>query len=226
MGNLVSSTKKQHAISEADRSMLALKAQRKRLADQQRLLEARIDRHAEVARALVRENKRDRALFVLKKKRLVEKQGEALAGMLMNVEALVSSVETQQQQNRVYHALKEGNEALKQLQQAVTVDDVQRMMEDSALAKAQYEEMAGLLGQSLSDVDAEEVEAELQALEDQADLQEEQRLPSAPTVLHQKQLQETDSLPSVPQRPPRQQDMEEEQVEEPVRARAAPMLAA
>ncbi|KAF5830031.1 Snf7-domain-containing protein [Dunaliella salina] len=225
MGNLISSSsKKQQSVSEADRSMLALKAQRKRLVDQQRLLEARVDRHAEVARALVRENKKDRALLVLKKKRLVEKQGETLAGMVMNVEALVSSVETQQQQNKVFHALKQGNEALKQLQQAVTVDDVQRMMEDAAQAKAQYEEMSEVLGQSLSDVDTEQVEAELQVLEDQSLQQEAESLPSVPATRHQQQ--EVGTLPSVPTTAPqrqREQEVEEEAEEAPARA---PMLAA
>eukprot|EP00983_Pelagomonas_calceolata_P004099 132646-Pelagomonas_calceolata.AAC.2 len=224
MGNLMSGSKKQ-SVSEADRSMLALKAQRKRLVDQQRLLEARIDRHAEVARALVRENKRDRALLVLKKKRLVEKQGETLAGLVLNVEALVSSVETQQQQNKVFHALKQGNETLKQLQQAVTVDDVQRMMEDAAQAKAQYEEMSEVLGQSLSDVDTEQVEAELQALEDQALQQEAESLPSVPATKHQQQ-QGVDTLPRVPtaaSQRQREQEAEGEAEEAPARA---PMLAA
>lgn len=39
----------------------------------------------------------------------------------------------------------------------VTVEDVQRLMEEAGEAKAQQDEVAGLLGQSLTDVDTSEV---------------------------------------------------------------------
>ena len=230
----LSSSKRKSAISGADRNMLALKTQRKKLVDQQRLLEARIDRHTEVARALVREKKGDKALFVLRKKRLVEKQNQTLSGLLINVESLVSSVETQQQQNKVFYALQEGNAALKAMQQAVSVDDVQRVLEDAADAKAQYEEMSGLLGQSLSDVDTEQVEAELQALEDQAAAQEAERLPSVPVSKPQQQQEQqqqaevkggADTLPSVPTTPaPQQREQMANEEKEELHARE-PMLA-
>lgn len=52
-------------------------------------LEARIDRHQEVARELLREGRRDRALLALKKKKLTENQLTALSTHIINVEGMV-----------------------------------------------------------------------------------------------------------------------------------------
>jgi charged multivesicular body protein 6 len=55
-------------------------------------LEARIDRHQEVARALLKEGRKDRALMALKKKKLTENQLSQLSAHILNVEGLVSCV--------------------------------------------------------------------------------------------------------------------------------------
>lgn len=52
-------------------------------------LETRIDRHQEVARELLREGKRDRALVAIKKKKMTEKQLEHLSAHVLNVEGMV-----------------------------------------------------------------------------------------------------------------------------------------
>jgi hypothetical protein len=108
------------------------------------------------------------------------------------------------------------------------------VLEDAADAKAQYEEMSGLLGQSLSDVDTEQVEAELQALEDQAAAQEAERLPSVPVSKPQQQQEQqqqaevkggADTLPSVPTTPaPQQREQMANEEKEELHARE-PMLA-
>lgn len=89
------------------------------------------------------EKKKDRALLVLKKKKLTEHQLEQLGGLLINVEAMVgrpvllfacwvaahaytqlclaqlSNVEISKQQNKLFSVLQQGNDALKQLQAEV-----------------------------------------------------------------------------------------------------------
>jgi len=187
MGNLLSTkhtskTSKGPAITDVDQAILSLKAQRKKLGDQQKLLETRIERHAEVARLLVVEKKKDRALLVLKKKKLVEKQHEQLAGLLLNLEEMISNVEMSSQQNKLFNVLKQGNDALKQLQKEVTVEDVQRLMEDTADAKAYQDEVAHALAGSLTDVDEAAVEEELGALEGLVLAQEVEEMPKVPAT--------------------------------------------
>jgi charged multivesicular body protein 6 len=51
-----------------------------------------IERETEVARGLLAQNKRDRALLALKKKRLQENRLDQLDAYLLNVEEMVSTV--------------------------------------------------------------------------------------------------------------------------------------
>ena len=48
----------------------------------------------------------------------------------------LSNIETSKQQARLLEVLQQGNDALKQLQKLVSVDDVKQLMADTAEAKA------------------------------------------------------------------------------------------
>ncbi|EFJ49034.1 hypothetical protein VOLCADRAFT_45980, partial [Volvox carteri f. nagariensis] len=137
-------------ITEVDRAILSLKTQRKKLEDQEKLLNVRLVRHAEVASQLAREGRRDRALLVLRKKKLNEKQLSQLHGLILNVEEMLSNIETSKKQSVVFAALQSGTEALKQLQAQVKLEDVQRLLEDTAEARQYQEELQTLLGQQLT----------------------------------------------------------------------------
>jgi hypothetical protein len=52
-------------------------------------LEARITRHAEVARTLVKDKQHSKALVVLKKKKMSERQLEELSALQLNMETMV-----------------------------------------------------------------------------------------------------------------------------------------
>ncbi|GFH07620.1 uncharacterized protein HaLaN_02450, partial [Haematococcus lacustris] len=182
MGNLSSkSRKKKQAVDNVDMAMLSLKTQRKKLADQQKLLELRIQRHTEVARELVAEHKKDRALLVLKKKKLTEKQLQELGNLQFSIETMISDVEMSKHQNKLHDVLLQGNNALKQLQQEVTVDDVRKLMDDTAEAKALQDEMSDLLSNSLTGDETVAVDAELAALEAEAMAAEVAAMPRVPS---------------------------------------------
>ncbi|KAG2443408.1 hypothetical protein HXX76_001766 [Chlamydomonas incerta] len=167
-------------ITEADRAVLSLKTQRKKLEDQEKLINARLERHGEVARQLAAEGRRDRALLALRKKKLSEKQLAGLHTLIMNVEEMLSNIETTKKQTVVFGALQQSNDALKQLQAQVKLEDVQRLLDDTAEAKAYQEELSQLLGQQLTDVEDAEVEAELAALEEVVVDEDKLAMPSAP----------------------------------------------
>ncbi|KAG2443282.1 hypothetical protein HYH02_009352 [Chlamydomonas schloesseri] len=167
-------------ITDADRAVLSLKTQRKKLEDQEKLINARLERHAEVARQLAAEGRRDRALLALRKKKLSEKQLAGLHSLIMNVEEMLSNIETTKKQTAVFGALQQSNDALKQLQAQVKLEDVQRLLDDTAEAKAYQEELSALLGQSLTDVEDAEVEAELAELEEVVVDEDKLAMPTAP----------------------------------------------
>lgn len=162
-----------------------MKASRRKLEDQAKLVEVRIDHNQKVARELITQQKKDRALLALKKKKINEHQLKQIQAWLLNVEDMLSNVESTKQQNKVLAVLKQGNDVLKDIQKEFTVEDVQKLMDDTAEAKALQDELSEILGQSLTDADEDEVLAELDALEAAvlpADAEEVQKLPSAPTT--------------------------------------------
>ncbi|KXZ47711.1 hypothetical protein GPECTOR_33g593 [Gonium pectorale] len=185
MGNFTSKYSKKSKgpdITEVDRAILSLKTQRKKLEDQEKLINVRLERHAEVARQLAAEGRRDRALLALRKKKLSEKQLAQLHGLILNVEEMLSNIEITKKQTTVFSALQQSNDALKQLQAQVKLEDVQRLLDDTAEAKQYQEELAALLGQQLTATDDEEVEAELAALEEVVQDEEKLAMPVAPTT--------------------------------------------
>ena len=55
----------------------------------------------------------------------------------------LDNIEAAQRQNKLFAALKQGNEAMKQLQKEVTLEDVESLMSDSAESK-EYQVRCGL----------------------------------------------------------------------------------
>ncbi|KAG1670763.1 hypothetical protein FOA52_013990 [Chlamydomonas sp. UWO 241] len=201
MGNFTSSSKasskakasKQSGITDLDKTILSLKTQRNKLNEQMKLLDKRADQQQQVARELLKEGRKDRALLALKKKKLTLMQQTALSAHLLNLEGMLSNIETSKQQASLFKVLQDGNEQLKAMQKLVSVADVERLMEDTAEAQAYQDELNRALGQELSGVDIGAVEAEMEALEAEEAAAAAAAMPSAPT----KRPVEVE-LPSVP----------------------------
>lgn len=80
-------------ITEVDKAVLSLKAQRRRLEDHRKQVLNQIDREQAIARQLVVSGHRDRALLALKKRRIQETSLEKLDVWLINVESTVRCLE-------------------------------------------------------------------------------------------------------------------------------------
>ncbi|GLC43035.1 hypothetical protein PLESTM_001415600 [Pleodorina starrii] len=185
MGNFYSKKSKAPkgpAITDRDRAVLSLKTQRRKLEDQEKLLSKRLGHHTEVASQLAREGRRERALLVLRKKKLGEKQLAQVHALMINLEEMLSNIETAKKQNAVFTALQTSTQALKQLQAEVKLEDVQQLLDDTAEAKQYQDELAALLGKQLSEEDDTEVAAELAALEEVVADEEKLEMPTAPTT--------------------------------------------
>lgn len=173
MGQLMSKKPKLE-INDVDRAVLTLKSQARKLEQQRTRIQGDIDREQQIARELVAQGRKDRALLALKRRKLQEGQAERLDGWLLNVQGMLLNIETTKSQAQLFAALKEGNKAMKEMQQAMPLEEVDKLMQDSADAKAYADELNQMLGQSLNPEQQEAAEAELEELEKQ--MLEEQRL--------------------------------------------------
>eukprot|EP00850_Spirogloea_muscicola_P010533 SM000062S19919 [mRNA] locus=s62:295781:297432:- [translate_table: standard] len=195
MGQLFSRGRQQARITDVDRAILTLKTQRRKLTDYQKKVEAVVARETEVARELIRERRRSRAILALKKKRAQEDMLQKVEVWLLNVEQQLADIEITSKQNAVFASLKAGHQAIKQLQAETSLEDVQKLMDDSAEAKAYQQEIEAVLGQQLSEEDECAVLAELDKLE--LELNKEQ-MPDVPV----KEEEEVLDLPDVPTKEP------------------------
>ncbi|KAL3146891.1 hypothetical protein ABBQ38_014863 [Trebouxia sp. C0009 RCD-2024] len=167
MGNLFAKDTKR--ISESDRAVLTLKTQRRKLLTEQKRIESLIEREVEIARQLIAQKQQDRALLVLRKKKLQQGRLKDLDNWLVGVEKMLGDIEATKGTNQLYAALKQGHIALKGLQQEVTIQDVEKLMDDNAAAKDYQDELSAALNTDSSVVEEDDVLAELSALEVQED---------------------------------------------------------
>ncbi|XP_010461109.1 PREDICTED: vacuolar protein sorting-associated protein 20 homolog 1 [Camelina sativa] len=194
MGNLFV---KKPQITEVDRAILSLKTQRRKLAQYQQKLEKVIEAEKEAARDLIREKRKDRALLALRKKRTQEDLLKQVDQWVINVEQQLADIELTSKQKAVFESLKQGNSAIKAIQSELDLDDVQKLMDDTADAKAYQDELNAILGEKLSEEDEEDILAEFDNLESQLIVDE---MPEVPT----KESEESDKLdlPDVPTKAP------------------------
>jgi charged multivesicular body protein 6 len=189
---------KKPKVTEVDRAILALKTQRRKLAQYQQKLDAVIEAEKQAARDLIREKKKDRALLALKKKKTQEELLKQVDAWLINVEQQLADIELASKQKAVFESLKAGNDAMKAIQSEINIDDVQKLMDETAEAKAYQDEIHAILGEQLSAEDEEEVLAEFENLETQLAVED---LPEAPTTVPA-EIDEKLDLPDVPTKAP------------------------
>ncbi|CAL5368880.1 unnamed protein product [Camellia sinensis] len=197
MGNLFV---KKPKVTDVDKAILSLKTQRRKLADYQRKLDAVIEAEKQAARDLLREKKKDRALLALKKKKVQEELLKQVDAYLINVEQQLADIELASKQKAVFESLKAGNNAMKAIQSEINLEDVQKLMDDTAEAKAYQDEINAILGEKLSAEDEEEVLAEFENLETQMALQDLPEVPSKELVTEE--IEDELDLPDVPTKAP------------------------
>ncbi|VBB78061.1 Putative protein of unknown function [Podospora comata] len=153
-------------ITAQDQAIYDLKLQRDRLHQYQRRITLLTSRETEIARALLAQNNRPRALLALRRKKYQESLLAKTDQQLEQLEKLVSSVEFALIQKDVVFGLQQGTKVLKEIHAEMGgIDKVEKLMGETAEEVEYQREVSEMLGGRISVQDEEEVEEELAALE-------------------------------------------------------------
>eukprot|EP00741_Cyanophora_paradoxa_P016806 tig00020941_g16230.t1 len=165
MGNSQKKKAPEVEVTDQDRAVLDLKVQRDKLKQYRKRVETLMEQESAVAMQLLREKKKDRALLALRRKKYQEQLLQKTEAIIMNLEQMVNSIEFAQMQARVVESMKEGNAALKAIQAELSVDSIERLMEDTEESLAKQREIDEVLCRNLRPEDDAAAERELQRIE-------------------------------------------------------------
>ncbi|KAI3622476.1 hypothetical protein WG66_015193 [Moniliophthora roreri] len=166
-----------------------LKLQRDKVKQYQKQIQVILDREQAIAKEHLANGQKDRALTALRRRKYQQSLLVKTDGQLESLEQLVSSIEFSLVELSVLHGLKQGNEVLKEIHKEMSVESVEKLLEETAEAREYQREIDEMLANNLTLEDEDAVQAEL--LELQA-----QQL-KAPEQVPEKD-REQDRLPSVP----------------------------
>ncbi|XP_022128801.1 charged multivesicular body protein 6-A [Pieris rapae] len=173
MGGLFTKSKKPVSrVTEQDKAVLQLKQQRDKLKQYQKKTELNLERQRQLAKKLLAEDKRDKAKLLLKKKRYFENLLQNADIQLEKLEQLTHDLEFTQIEVQVLDGLKNGNAALKNIHEMLSIDEIERIMDETQEGIQKQRELDELISGQLTGEDDEAIEAELEEMLDIKDLPE------------------------------------------------------
>lgn len=150
-----------NAISDRDRAQLELKRQRDRLKKYSKGMENTIAKESQIARQLLNKGEKKKAIMILKKKKMQETMLERVSGQLLNVEKLIMDIDDAVVSQQVFQALKVGSDALKAINDEMSIDDIEDILEDSAESIRIQEEISSALSTNLNQEELDDLENEV-----------------------------------------------------------------
>ncbi|CAK7897018.1 vacuolar protein sorting-associated protein 20 [[Candida] anglica] len=184
MGQQASTTPK---ITAQDRAIYQMKQQRDKLKQYQTRLSTVIDRQNNLAKEAILRKDLDRAKFYLRSKKQQETTISKTYEQLDNLEKLIGTIEFKVIEKDVMYGLQQGNEVLKKLNSEMSMDKLDKILDDLEDERVKVDDVSDMLGMgSLTNGDELEVEEELARLEEQvtgkSKINQSLDLPDAPKV--------------------------------------------
>ncbi|XP_043803202.1 charged multivesicular body protein 6 [Apis laboriosa] len=164
MGIFFAKKKPPSRVTEQDKAILQLKQTRDKIKQYQRRIEQNLEKERLLAKKLIQNKQRERALLLLRKKKFQEQILSKTDGQLENLEHMVHDLEFAQVELRVVDGLKVGNAALKKLHNLLSIDEIEKIMDETKEGIEKQKEIDDILSGELTESDETEVEAELDVL--------------------------------------------------------------
>lgn len=198
----------QPKITAQDKAIYQLKRQRDNLKQYQRKLNVVIDRQTELAKQALKDGKIDKAKLYLRLKKHQQSVINTTYDQLGNLENLIGTIEFKLIEKDVVYGLSQGNEVLKKLNNEMSVEKIDKVLDDLEEERLRVDEVSDLLGSGLSNSEENEVEEELERLEREVwgkapeqqnteDVSKVPQMPDVPTELKDtpQQAETEDELP-------------------------------
>ncbi|XP_012061895.1 PREDICTED: charged multivesicular body protein 6 [Atta cephalotes] len=207
MGIFFAKKKQPSRVTEQDKAILQVKQTRDKIKQYQKKIEQSLEKERLLAKELLKNGKKDRALLLLRKKKYQEQVLTRADGQLENLERMVHDLEFAQIEIKVVDGLKTGNIALKQLHALLSIDEIEKVMDETREGIEKQREIDEVLTSTFAieeEIDESEIEAELDALME-ADINE--KAPEIPKDV---------LLPDVPKELSEEEKSTKEKIQEPI----------
>eukprot|EP00826_Nyctotherus_ovalis_P050456 TRINITY_DN6181_c0_g1_i5.p1 TRINITY_DN6181_c0_g1~~TRINITY_DN6181_c0_g1_i5.p1 ORF type:complete len:247 (-),score=93.73 TRINITY_DN6181_c0_g1_i5:148-789(-) len=150
-------------IENVDKVQLDIKKQIRTIKDQKLQVETRTKELTAEALKQKASGNKSKAVFALKMKKLIEGRNDKLDGVLLTLEQTLQNLQEAIINKQVHDVLKQGNAAIKELQQSATIEDFQKIADDLSEQQQINDELAQIMG--VDTVDDHMFEDELDQLE-------------------------------------------------------------
>lgn len=185
MGNVFGRKSQPSRVTDQDKAILQLKQQRDKLKQYQKRITLQLEKERNLAKLLLKDGKKEKALLLLKKKRYQDQLLDKTENQISNLEQMVQDIEFMQIEMKVIEGLKVGNDCLKRMHEIMSIEDVERILDETQEAIEYQRQIDELLAGSLTQEDEEDILAELEAITQGEDI----ALPDVPN----------EALPEIPE---------------------------
>ncbi|RLV95952.1 Charged multivesicular body protein 6 [Spathaspora sp. JA1] len=156
-------------ITAQDRAIYKLKEQRDSIRQYQRKLSRVVDRQTELAKLAVKNNQPDRAKFYLRSKKQQETVISKTFDQLDNLESLIGTIEFKSIEKDVLYGLQQGNKVLVKLNNEMSVERIDKVLDQLEDERIKVEEISDALGMGsgLNKLEETEVDEEFAKLNEE-----------------------------------------------------------
>lgn len=194
-------------ITAQDKAIFQMKQQRDKLKQYQKRINVVIDRQNRLAKEALTKGDTERAKFYLRSKKHQQSVINKTYEQLDNLEKLIGTIEFKLIEKDVIYGLSEGNKVLASLNNEMSTDKIDKVIDDLEDERIKVDEVSDMLGtaNALSNSEEMEVDEEFHKLDQEVNGKD-IRLPDAP-----KDVQQDIQMPEAPKKDPEQKDPESEQ---------------
>lgn len=140
-------------VNETDQGVLRIKLKRDNILSKRNDLQRRLDKNMITIKQLVKEKRKDEAIYYLGKKKLLEQNLKSISDKLNYIETRINKIEEVQDDVEFTNIVSESNQVLQKLMQQVDVDAVREANELDKEVNLRNDEILHIIDQNKNDPD-------------------------------------------------------------------------